>query len=60
VSRRQRPAELAYVITSRSDKAPKIGDLFELGKQAFEVVAVRVRVELRPVRDDDDQQEYED
>jgi len=56
-----RPAALDYTVTTRTDRPPRIGDTIQLGKQAYTVTALRVRVELRPVRDDadDDSPEYE-
>ena len=60
MSRRHRHAELAYTITARSDRAPRVGDLIQLGKQAYEVALVYVRVELLPVRDEADGSEETD
>jgi len=53
------PASIDYVVATRSDKIPRVGDIIELGKQAYTVSALRVKVELRPVHDDD-APEYED
>jgi len=47
------PAELAYVITSRADKPPRVGDSIQLGRTEYVVTALRLRVELRAVRDDE-------
>jgi len=54
-----RGASLEYTVFSRSDRPPKVGDVLMLGKQAYEVTSLRVRVELRTVRDDDDPPDHE-
>jgi hypothetical protein len=51
---RARPAFLEYSVFTRSDKPPKVGDTIQLGSTEYTVAGLRVRVELRPVRDDDD------
>ena len=56
-ARKPKPAALEYSLHSRSDKPPRIGDTLQLGKQAYEVVSLRLRVELRPVAEVDDDHE---
>lgn len=57
-TRKPKPAALEYSVHDRADRPPRIGDTLQLGKQAYEVASLRVRVELRPVSDvegDDDE-----
>jgi hypothetical protein len=56
-ARKSRPAALEYSVLTRSDRPPRIGDTLQLGKQEYEVVSLRVRVELRPVSDVSDAQD---
>jgi len=56
-AQKPKPAALEYSLHARKDRPPRVGDTMQLGRQSFEVVALRVRVELRPLRDveaDDD------
>jgi hypothetical protein len=53
-SRRLKPAALEYSVHDRKDRPPRIGDTLQLGKQAYEVVSLRVRVELRLIAADDE------
>jgi hypothetical protein len=51
--RRSKPAALEYSVLTRGDRPPRIGDTLQLGRAEYEVVSLRVRVELRPVHDVD-------
>jgi len=48
-ARKLKPAELEYSVHDRNDRLLRIGDTLQLGQQAYEVVSLRVRVELRPI-----------
>lgn len=54
-ARKTKPAALEYSVHDRQDRPPRVGDMLQLGKQAYEVVSLRVRVELRPIAADDDE-----
>jgi len=56
-----RSARLDYTVVSRLDKTPRVGDTLVLGTTEYVVASMRLCLELRPVRDsDDDDAEYED
>jgi hypothetical protein len=58
-ARKLKPAALEYSVHDRKDRPPRIGDTLQLGQQAYEVVSLRVRVELRPITADDDDERNE-
>jgi len=55
-----RSARLDYTVVSRLDKIPRVGDTLVLGNTEYIVSSMRLCLELRPVRDDDDDAEFED
>jgi len=52
MSRRRKPAVIDYEVLNRREKLPRVGDTLKLGDREYTVAALRVRVELLPVRDD--------
>ena len=48
-TRKPPPAALEYTVLSRTDRPPRTGAILQLGKSGYEVVSLRVRVELRPI-----------
>ena len=49
-----KPAVLDIALRTRRDRAPRLGDKLTIGDESYEVVNVRVRVELRSVHDAED------